>query len=76
LVIVVRDRGPIAVIALLLTIVSLLVIVALFLLILNGRGNIMVIAIPGFPLESIATGLTLGTCVIVILRVIRRKQAT
>ena len=74
MVVVVRDRGPIGVILLIILILSLLSIVVLIFLISQGRGNIMVIAIPGFPPGSIAAGLVVGIFLIVIIRSGRRKD--
>jgi hypothetical protein len=45
----------------------------LIFLIMHGRGNIMVIAIPGFPPESVLVGLVLGTFIVVARRFARRK---
>jgi membrane protein implicated in regulation of membrane protease activity len=70
LVVVVRDRSPLwAVIA---AILLVLVAVAILLFIITGgRGTVFVIAVPGFPPESIAIGLLLG----VLLVVLKRKPA-
>jgi membrane protein implicated in regulation of membrane protease activity len=70
LVVVVRDRSPLwAVIA---AILLVLVAVAILLFIITGgRGTVFVIAVPGFPPESIAIGLLLG----VLLMVLKRKPA-
>jgi membrane protein implicated in regulation of membrane protease activity len=70
LVVVVRDRSPLwAVVA---AILLVLVAVAILLFIITGgRGTVFVIAVPGFPPESIAIGLLLG----VLLMVLKRKPA-
>ena len=74
MVVVVRDRGPLGVILLVITLLSLISLVVLILLIMQGRGNIMVIAIPGFPPESVLAGLVLGTFIVVRRRFARRKN--
>jgi len=71
-VVVVRDRGPLGAILLLITILSIVSIVLLFLILLNGRGSVFVVAIPGFPLESILVGLILGV-LLVVARARRRR---
>jgi len=75
LVVVVRDRGPIGVILLVISILSLISLAVLIFLIMQGRGNIMVIAIPGFPPESVLAGLALGTFIVLRRRFARRKTA-
>jgi hypothetical protein len=74
-VVVVRDRGPVGVILLVITLLSLISLVVLIFLIMQGRGNIMVIAIPGFPPESVLAGLVLGTFIAVRRRFALRKNA-
>jgi hypothetical protein len=75
MVVVVRDRGHVGVILLVITLLSLISLVVLIFLIMQGRGNIMVIAIPGFPEESVLAGLVLGTFIVVRRRFARRKNA-
>jgi hypothetical protein len=74
MVVVVRDTGAIGAILLVITILSLLSIVVLIFFLLQGRGNVMVIAIPGFPPESIMAGLALGLSLIITMRSIRKKS--
>jgi membrane protein implicated in regulation of membrane protease activity len=70
LVVVVRDRSPLwAVIAAILLV--LVAVAILIFIITGGRGTVFVIAVPGFPPESIAIGLLLG----VLLVVLKRKPA-
>lgn len=76
MVVVVRDKGPVGVILLVITLLSLLSLVVLIFLIMQGRGNIMVIAIPGFPPESVLAGLVLGTFIVVRRRCARRKNTS
>ena len=76
MVVVVRDRGPLGVILLVITLLSLMSLVVLILLIMQGKGNIMVIAIPGFPPESVLVGLVVGTFIVVRRRFARRKNAS
>ncbi len=75
MVVVVRDRGPVGVILLVVSLLSLISLVVLIFLIMQGRGNIMVIAIPGFPPESVLAGLVLGTFIVIGRRFARRKNA-
>ena len=76
MVVVVRDKGPIGAILLAITLLSLISLVVLIFLIMQGRGNIMVIAIPGFPPESVLAGLALGTFIVVRRGSARRKNAS
>jgi len=75
MVVVVRDRGPLGVILLVISLLSLISLVVLIFLIMHARGNIMVIAIPGFPPESVLAGLVLGTFIVLRRRYARRKNA-
>ena len=72
MVVVVRDTGPAAAILLLVTILSIVSIIVLLFFILQGRGNVMVVAIPGFPLESILAGFLLGLIILVAKRRVQR----
>jgi len=74
MVVVVRDKSSTGALLLALTILSLITIVVLIFIILYGKGNVMVIAIPGFPPESIAAGLALGTFLIVLSRSVKRNS--
>lgn len=74
LVVVVRDRGPVGVILLVVSLLSLISLVVIILLIMQGRGNLMVIAIPGFRPESVLAGLVVGTFIVVGRRLVRRKN--
>ena len=69
MVVVVRDKSPlwavIAVILLVLAAVSILLLV-----ITGGRGTVFILAIPGFPPESIIIGLLVG----VLLLALKRKH--
>jgi hypothetical protein len=73
MVVVVRDTGPTAAILLLITILSVISIIVLIFFILQGRGDVMVVAIPGFPPESILSGLILGLLLLVVMRLARRN---
>jgi hypothetical protein len=74
MVVVARDTGPTAAILLLVSILSIISIIVLIFFILQGRGNVMVVAIPGFPPESLLTGLLLGLILIVVMRLARRRH--
>lgn len=67
MVVVVRDKSPlwavIAVILLLLTAVSILLLIMT-----GGRGTVFVVAIPGFPPESILIGLLVGVLLLALKR--------
>ncbi len=70
MVVVVNDRSPVW--AVILAILAILVAVAiLFFVLTGGAGTVLVLAIPGFPVESIAAGLALG----LLLIILRRKPA-
>ena len=73
MVVVVRDRGPLGIILLVITLLSLISLVVIIFLIMQGRGNVMVVAIPGFPTESILAGVVLGTFIVVARRFVERK---
>jgi hypothetical protein len=75
LVVVVRDRGPVGIILLVISLLSLISLVVIIFLIMQGRGNVMVVAIPGFPPESVLAGLVVGTFIVVGRRLARRKNA-
>jgi len=75
MVVVVRDRGPVGIILLVISLLSLISLVVIIFLIMQGRGNVMVIAIPGFPPESVLVGLVAGTFIVVGRRFARRKSA-
>ncbi len=74
MVVVVRDRGPLGIILLVITLLSLISLVIIIFLIMQGRGNVMVVAIPGFPPEAILAGLAVGTFVVLARRFPRRKH--
>jgi hypothetical protein len=66
-VVVVRDRFPIW--AVILAILLVLIAVAILgFVITGGRGTVLVVAIPGFPLESLMIGLVVGLLWIVLRR--------
>lgn len=65
--VVVRDRFPIW--AVILAILLVLIAVAILgFVITGGRGTVLVVAIPGFPLESLMIGLVVGLLWIVLRR--------
>ncbi|MGD0422608.1 MAG: hypothetical protein ABSA92_04030 [Candidatus Bathyarchaeia archaeon] len=67
MVVVVRDRFPIW--AVILAILLVLIAVAILgFVITGGRGTVLVVAIPGFPLESLMIGLVVGLLWIVLRR--------
>ncbi len=72
MVVVVRERTPIWAILAVLIIVVLVVVAVLFFILTGGRGTMLVVAIPGFPVESIILGLGLG----VLLVLLKRKPAS
>lgn len=65
MVIVVRDRFPTwaAIFAILLVLVAVAIILFV---ITGGRGTVLVVAIPGFPFESILIGLAVGLLWVVL----------
>ena len=65
--VVVRDRFPIW--AVILAILLVLIAVAILgFVITGGRGTVLVVAIPGFPPESLMIGLVVGLLWIVLRR--------
>jgi len=67
MVVVVRDKFPTW--AVVLAIILVLIAVAILTLaITGGRGTVLVVAIPGFPLESLLIGLVVGLLWIVLKR--------
>jgi len=72
LVVVVGQRTPIWPIFAVLIIVVLVVVAILLFILTGGRGTLLVVAIPGFPVESIILGLGLG----VLLVLLKRKPAS
>lgn len=67
MVVVVRDRSLTW--ALFAVLAVILVIVAIVLLLITGgRGTVLVVAIPGFPIESIVIGLMFGLLLLVLKR--------
>jgi len=66
--VVVRDKGPIAVILLAITILSLVSLAIVIFLAMEGRGNVIVVAIPGFPPESLLIGLLSGVFLVLVRR--------
>ncbi len=66
-----RPSTPIWVVLVITAIVLIVVGVVLFLLLGGGQtGGLVVVAIPGFPVESIITGVAFG----LLLLVLRRKS--
>ncbi|MGA3108699.1 MAG: Loki-CTERM sorting domain-containing protein [Candidatus Bathyarchaeia archaeon] len=74
MVVVVRDRGPVGIILLVISLLSLISLIVVIFLIMQGRGNVMVVAIPGFPLESVLAGLVVGLFIVARRRFARRKN--
>jgi len=72
LVVVGGERTPIWPIFAVLIIVVLVVVAILFFILTGGKGTLLVVAIPGFPVESIILGLGLG----VLLVLLKRKAAS
>ncbi|MGA3405205.1 MAG: hypothetical protein ABSD49_05700 [Candidatus Bathyarchaeia archaeon] len=72
MVVVVGGRTPIWPIFAVLIIVVLVVVAILLFILTGGRGTLLVVAIPGFPVESIILGVGLG----VLLVLLKRKPAS
>ena len=72
MVVVVGERTPIWAILAVLIIVVLVIVAILFFILTGGRATLFVVAIPGFPVESIILGLGLG----VLLVLLKRKPAS
>lgn len=66
--VVVGERTPMwAIIAVLMVVVLVVVAIVVFIL-TGGRGTLLVVAIPGFPVESIILGLGLGVLLVLLKR--------
>ena len=71
MVVVVRNGAPLwAILAAVILVVMVVVAVVILLL---TRGTVLVLAIPGFPIESIILGTTLGLLLLAIKRRQRRS---
>ncbi len=68
MVVVVRDEPSIWVILAVVTLVLSIAALIFFFLITGGRGTVLVLAIPGFPAESIVLGIALGVLLVVLRR--------
>lgn len=67
MVVVVKDRDPLW--AWLAVVSLVLVAIGILLFFVSGeRGTVFVIALPGFPVESIIIGLVIGICLVVLKR--------
>jgi hypothetical protein len=69
MVVVVRDRSSLLAVCVALILVLVVVAILVF-LISGGRGTVFVVALPGFPVESIIIGLVTG----LLLVTLRRKR--
>ena len=69
MVVVVRDRSSLLAVCVALILVFVVVAILVF-LISGGRGTVFVVALPGFPVESIIIGLVAG----LLLVGLRRKR--
>lgn len=72
MVIVVKDKTPLWAALAITTLVLVVVGLLLFLLIGRGQGTVFVVAIPGFPVESIVLGLVVGLLLVASRR--RRRR--
>lgn len=68
MVVVVEERTPAWAILAIVIIVILVVVAVLAFILTGGRGTVLLVAIPGFPTESIIVGLALGLLVVVFKR--------
>lgn len=71
MVVVVGERTPLWAVLAVIIIVILAVVAVLVFILSGGRGTVLVVAIPGFPTESIILGLALG----VLLVALKRKSS-
>jgi heme/copper-type cytochrome/quinol oxidase subunit 4 len=76
MVVVVGGRSPTPVWAFLIVIAVILVVVGFLLFLFFGRGSsgLVIVAIPGFPVESIFIGLATGLLLLVAKRGPKRKS--
>lgn len=75
MVVVVGERTPVWAILAVVIVVILVVVAVLTLIFTGGRGTLLVVAIPGFPAESIILGLALGAVLVIVKRVSEKKRA-
>ena len=68
MVVVVGERTPIWPIFAVLIIVVLVVVAILLFIVTGGRATLLVVPIPGFPVESIILGLGLGVLLVLLKR--------
>jgi len=67
MVVVVRDRSSLLAVCVALILVLVVVAILVF-LISGGRGTVFVVALPGFPVESIIIGLVAGLLLVGLRR--------
>lgn len=74
MVVVVDDRPSLLVVLAVVALVLLTVGVLLFFLIGRASGSVLVVAIPGFPIESIILGIVVGAFLLALKRKSRRPD--
>ncbi len=68
MVVVVEERTPVWAILAVIIIVISVVVGILFFVLTGGRGTLLVVAIPGFPFESMALGIAAGVLLLFLKR--------
>ncbi len=76
MVVVVGERTPLWAVLAVIIIVVLVVVAVLMFIVTGGRGTLLVVAIPGFPAESIILGLALGVLLVILKRRPDKKNAS
>jgi hypothetical protein len=67
MVVIVKDRSSVLAVCVALILVLVVVAILVF-LISGGRGTVFVVALPGFPVESIIIGLAAGLLLVALRR--------
>ncbi len=68
MVVVVGERTPLWAVLAVIIVLILVVVAVLMFIVTGGRGTLLVVAIPGFPVESIILGLALGVLLVTLKR--------
>lgn len=75
MVVVVGERTPLWAVLAIIIIVILVVVAVLAFVLSGGRGTMLVVAIPGFPTESIVLGLAIGILLVALKRKPSNKRS-
>ncbi len=76
MVVVIGKGTPLWAVLAVIIVVILVVVAVLMFIVTGGRGTLLVVAIPGFPVESIILGLALGALLVILKRISKKKAAS